>query len=124
MYWAEKGSRGLGQWFEGTVLGTVERSKGDPCSGSPWASVSVLWGDSHTDGDGYENHISPWELTSAKEDPRFTFNLGGPIDTRLGFYSALHHHSMQRDNALPIILLRHTTFCTCGGADISKTCHL
>lgn len=70
MFWAEKGSRGHGQWFEGTVAGLVERNRGDPYRASPWATVSVQWGDSHNDGEYHENFISPWELTPARDDAR------------------------------------------------------
>lgn len=70
MFWAEKGGRGHGQWFEGTVLGYERRSKGDPLRDSPWASVSVLWQDSHNEGETYENLISPWELNATGEDSR------------------------------------------------------
>ena len=65
MFWAESGGRGHGQWFEGTVLGPEGKAKADIAEGSPWASVSVQWNDDHTEGETYENLISPWELTAA-----------------------------------------------------------
>ena len=65
MFWAESGGRGHGQWFEGTVLGYEKRAKNDAYRASPWASVSVQWRDNHTEGETYENLISPWELTAA-----------------------------------------------------------
>ncbi len=68
MFWAEKGGRGHGQWFEGTVLGNAGKGMSDPFKDSPWANVSVQWRDSHNEGETYENLISPWELSAAGDD--------------------------------------------------------
>lgn len=75
MFWAESGGRGHGQWYEGTVLGYDRRAKDNPLRGSPWASVSVQWKDDHTDGETYENLISPWELAAAGDDSEYVIFL-------------------------------------------------